>query len=73
MLWRQESDFRDEDGTNKNKCKYFENEIVENLKQCKPYLVIDYEELESFYFLNSGYGIDTNIQTNICQQICCVH
>ena len=58
MSWRQENDFKHENGKYKSKYKEVQNEIVENAKRHEAYLDVDYEEMESYNFLNSDDDSD---------------
>ena len=45
LPWRNEDELKHEDGTYKSKYKEVENEILVNIKQHKPYVDIDYEDI----------------------------
>ena len=53
MLWRNENELKQDNHSYEDRSKEVESDILCNVKKHKPYLNIDYEELQNFNFVQS--------------------
>ena len=53
MLWRNENELKQDNHSYEDRSKEVEGDILCNVKKHKPYLNIDYEELQNFNFVQS--------------------
>ena len=62
MLWRNESELKQDKKRYEDRYKEAEDDIMCNVTEHEPYLNIDYEELENFSFVHSDEEEEDNTE-----------